>query len=186
MRFGIAAALLGLVAVTAGIGSYLALPQWESAPRGPSFSAEMNPKPLPEIQFQDGAGRARSLADFRGKVVLLNIWATWCAPCREEMPSLDRLQAKLGGPGFEVVALSIDQQGPQAVRKFFDELGITALDLYIDMSMQAGFRLASIGLPTTVIIDRKGREISRRVGPAQWDAPKMVEELRGMVDAPAR
>lgn len=186
MRFRIAAALVGSVAVAAGIDSYLALPQRESAPRGPSFSAEMKPKPLPEIQFQDGAGRARSLTDFRGKVVLLNIWATWCAPCREEMPALDRLQAKLGGPGFEVVALSIDQQGPQVVRKFFDELGVNGLELYIDMSTQAGFRLASIGLPTTVIIDRKGREIGRRVGPVEWDAPKMVEELRGAVEAPVR
>lgn len=186
MRFGIAAALVGPVAVAAGIGSYLDLSQRESAPRGPSFSAERKLKALPEIQFQDGAGRPRSLAEFRGKVVVLNLWATWCAPCREEMPALDRLQTKLGGRDFEVVALSIDHQGPQVVRKFYDELGIKALQLYIDPSAQAGFKLATRGLPTTLIVDRAGREVGRRVGPAEWDAPRMVEEMRSMIEVPAR
>lgn len=182
MRFGVAAALVGAVAAVAGIGLYVALPQQQAAPGGVGQKA----KPLPELQFQDGAGRPRSLADFRGKVVLLNIWATWCTPCREEMPALDRLQAKLGGPDFEVVALSIDQQGAQAVRKFFDEVGVKSLTLYIDASVQAGFKLGTIGLPTTVIVDRAGREVGRRVGPAEWDSPKLVEELRQIVEAPAR
>jgi thiol-disulfide isomerase/thioredoxin len=179
VRFGVAATLVAALAVAAGIGAYFALPTDESAPSG-------KPKPLPELQFQDGAGRARSLAEFRGKVVLLNVWATWCAPCREEMPALDRLQAKLGGPDFEVVALSIDQQGAQAVRKFFDEVGVKSLRLYVDPSAQAGFKLATVGLPTTVMVDRAGREAGRRVGPAEWDSPKIVEELRGMIEAPAR
>lgn len=184
MRFGAAAALVGVAAVAAGIGLYFALPQQEGP--GGVNQAGTKPKPLPELQFQDGTGRARSLADFRGKVVLLNIWATWCTPCREEMPALDRLQTRLGGTEFEVVALSIDQQGAQAVRKFYDEVGVKALALYIDPSAQAGFKLATIGLPTTVIVDRAGREVGRRVGPAEWDAPKLVDELRGMIDAPAR
>ncbi len=179
MRFAAATALVGALAVAAAIGVYFALPGDESA-------RSAKPKPLPELQFQDGAGRARSLADFRGKVVLLNVWATWCTPCREEMPALDRLQAKLGGPDFEVVALSVDQQGAQVVRKFFDEMGVKALQLYVDPSAQAGFKLATVGLPTTVMVDRAGREVGRRVGPAEWDAPKIVEELRGMVAAPAR
>lgn len=185
MRFGAAAALVGVAAVAAGIGLYFALPQQEVTPGGVN-QAGTKPKPLPELQFQDGTGRARSLADFRGKVVLLNIWATWCTPCREEMPALDRLQTRLGGTEFEVVALSIDQQGAQAVRKFYDEVGVKALALYIDPSAQAGFKLATIGLPTTIIVDRAGREVGRRVGPAEWDAPKLVDELRGMIDAPAR
>jgi len=175
MRLGVTAALVGAVAVAAGIAVFLALPGEDTAP-----------KALPELQFQDGAGRARSLADFRGKVVVLNVWATWCAPCREEMPALDRLQMKLGGPDFEVVALSIDQRGPQVVRKFFDEVGVKALQLYIDPTAQAGFKLATRGLPTTLIVDRQGREVGRRVGPAEWDAPKLVEELRGIIEAPAR
>lgn len=181
-RFSVAAAVAG--AVAAGAGIYLALQRQESIPGGSGVQA--NPASVPEIQFQDGSGRARTLAEFRGKVVLLNLWATWCAPCREEMPSLDRLQTRLGGPDFEVVALSIDQQGVPAVRKFYDELGIKALQLYNDPSAQAGFKLATRGLPTTLIIDRTGREVGRRVGPAEWDAPKMVEELRGMVEASGR
>lgn len=181
-RFGIAAALVGVIA--AGAGIYVALSPRESARGGSAALSER--RSVPEIQFQDGSGRARTLAEFRGKVVLLNLWATWCAPCREEMPSLDRLQTRLGGPDFEVVALSIDQQGVPAVRKFYDELGIKALQLYNDPSAQAGFKLATRGLPTTLIIDRTGREVGRRVGPAEWDAPKMVEELRGMVEASGR
>lgn len=179
MRLGAAAALVGALAVAAGIGAYFALPRDESAP-------STKPKPLPELQFRDGTGSARSLADFRGKVILLNVWATWCTPCREEMPALDRLQAMLGGPKFEVVALSIDQQGAQAVRKFYEDVGVKALQLYVDPSAQAGFKLATVGLPTTVMIDRAGREVGRRVGPAEWDAPKVVEELRALIEAPAR
>ena len=182
MRFGVAATLVGAVAAAAGIGLYVALPQQAAAPSG----AGQKTKPLPELQFQDGAGHPRALADFRGKVVLLNIWATWCAPCREEMPALDRLQAKLGGAHFEVVALSIDQQGTQAVRKFFDEVGVKSLTLYVDPSAQAGFKLGTVGLPTTLIVDRAGREVGRRVGPAEWDSPKLVEELRQIVEASAR
>ncbi len=183
MRFGVAAAVVGAVAMAAGIGLFLALPQQAPSPGG---RLGVTPKPLPGLQFQDSSGRTHSLADFRGKVVLLNLWATWCAPCREEMPALDRLQAKLGGPDFEVVALSIDQQGVQVVRKFFDEVGVKALGLYIDPSAQAGFKLGTVGLPTTVIVDRKGREVARRVGPAEWDAPEMASELRSMIEAPAR
>lgn len=181
-RFGVAAAVAG--AVAAGAGIYIALQRQESIPGGSGVQA--SPASVPEIQFQDGAGRPRSLAEFRGKVVVLNLWATWCAPCREEMPALDRLQTKLGGRDFEVVALSIDHQGPQVVRKFYDELGIKALQLYIDPSAQAGFKLATRGLPTTLIVDRAGREVGRRVGPAEWDAPRMVEEMRSMIEVPAR
>jgi len=179
VRLGAAAGLVGALAVAAGIGVYFAL-------QGEQSGQIAKPKPVPELQFQDGAGRARSLADFRGKVVLLNVWATWCTPCREEMPALDRLQAKLGGPDFEVVALSVDQQGAQVVRRFFDEVGVKALQLYVDPSAQAAFKLATVGLPTTVMVDRAGREVGRRVGPAEWDSPKIVEELRGMIAAPAR
>ena len=89
------------------------------APAG--FAVHESPRPLPNIQFENGQGEAMSLADFRGKVVLLNIWATWCAPCRREMPTLDRLQATLGGPDFQVVALSIDRQGVPAVQEFYEE-----------------------------------------------------------------
>lgn len=138
------------------------------------FLVHETPATVPALEFADGDGRTRTLADFKGKTVLLNIWATWCASCREEMPTLDRLQAELGGVNFEVVALSIDRAGPDAVRQFYGELGIKNLALYIDESGKANRKLGLIGLPTTLLIDRDGREIARLIGPAEWDAPEMV------------
>lgn len=137
--------------------------------------------PLPEIRFQDASGNSRSLSDFRGRVVLLNLWATWCVPCRKEMPSLDRLQAQLGGPAFEVVALSIDRS-PPAVREFYQQYGIRALALYIDPSTEVTRSLGTVGIPTTLLVDGEGRELWRRVGPAEWDAPAEVAEIRKHLD----
>jgi thiol-disulfide isomerase/thioredoxin len=114
----------------------------------------------------------------RGKTVLLNIWATWCVPCREEMPTLDTLEAELGGPAFEVVPLSVDRAGPEAVRKFYAEIGIEHLSLYINTSMRASFDLQAPGLPTTLLIDSEGRELGRLVGPAEWDTPEMIAFLK--------
>jgi thiol-disulfide isomerase/thioredoxin len=143
-----------------------------------SFVMHEAPQPLAEIIFDDGNGRARTLADFKGRTVLLNIWATWCVPCREEMPTLDALEAELGGPGFEVVALSVDRAGPEVVRRFYAEIGIQHLSLYIDASMQASFDLGAPGLPTTLLIDGEGRELGRLIGPAEWDTPEMVAFLK--------
>ncbi|HET6159940.1 MAG TPA: TlpA disulfide reductase family protein [Dongiaceae bacterium] len=106
------------------------------------------------------------LTDFHGKVVLLNIWATWCGPCREEMPTLDRLQAQLGGPDFEVIAMSIDRGGFEAIRKFFAEVGVQHLAMYLDSTMDASSVLSAVGLPTSLLIDRDGTEIGRLIGPA--------------------
>jgi thiol-disulfide isomerase/thioredoxin len=139
------------------------------------------PQPVPEISFQDGSGQPRTLADYAGKVVLLNVWATWCAPCRKEMPTLDRLQAELGGPEFEVVALSMDRKGPDVVTKFFGEIGVKHLALNIDTSSQAMFALEAVGLPLTLLIDREGREIGRLIGPAEWDSPEMMALIRDRI-----
>jgi thiol-disulfide isomerase/thioredoxin len=138
-------------------------------------------KPMAAIKFDDDQGRSRSLADFKGKVVLLNIWATWCGPCRKEMPALDRLQAALAGPDFDVVALSIDRGGMDAVRKFFADIGVRNLAMYLDSSGQALRTLSALGLPTTLLIDREGREIGRLIGPAEWDSPEMIEFVRCVV-----
>lgn len=143
-----------------------------------SFVMHEAPRPLPEIKFEDGNGEALTLADLRGKTVLLNIWATWCVPCREEMPTLDALEAALGGPAFEVVPLSVDRAGPEVVRKFYAEIGIEHLGLYIDASMRASFDLQAPGLPTTLLIDSEGRELGRLVGPAEWDTPGMIAFLK--------
>jgi thiol-disulfide isomerase/thioredoxin len=136
------------------------------------------PKPVPDLNFQDAMGKPLRLADFRGKIVLLNLWATWCIPCRAEMPTLDRLQSQLGGPGFEVVAISIDRGGMKAVAPFFDKIGIAHLARYLDPSGEAGSHLGAFGLPTTLLIDPEGRELGRLVGPAEWDSAEMVAFLR--------
>ena len=155
-------------------------PAAAQAPAG--FAVHESPRPLSEIQFENSQGEAMSLADFRGKVVLLNIWATWCAPCRREMPTLDRLQAALGGPDFEVVALSIDRKGLSVVKEFYDGLGVRELVMYIDSSGKAPRELNALGVPTTLLIDRDGNEIGRLAGPAEWDSSEMVAFIRGYIE----
>lgn len=167
--------LLAILAVMALAG------QGFAGPPG-NFVLHDTPVAVPELQFTDGEGQPRSLADFRGKVVLLNIWATWCLPCRKEMPTLDRLQAALGGDRFEVVALSIDRGGVDAVKSFYAEIGIQHLAIHVDTSNQVGFALATAGLPTTLLIDAEGRELGRLIGPAEWDAPEMVVFLKSIVE----
>jgi thiol-disulfide isomerase/thioredoxin len=147
----------------------------------PNFVVHGAPRLVPVLPFADGEGKAIDLDAFRGKVVLLNIWATWCGPCRKEMPTLDRLQAALGGPDFQVVALSIDRAGLEPVRKFYAEIGIRNLALYIDSSGKAAITLNAFGLPATLLIDRQGRELGRLIGPAEWDTPEMIAFLRGVV-----
>ena len=139
------------------------------------------PKPIAAIQFEDAQGQSRSLADFRGKIVLLNIWATWCVPCRKEMPALDRLQSMLGGPNFDVVPVSIDRGGMDVVRKFYAEIGIKRLGMYLDTSAKATRELGVVGLPTTLLVDRGGREIGRLIGPTEWDSREVVEFLKCMI-----
>jgi thiol-disulfide isomerase/thioredoxin len=130
------------------------------------------PLDLPPIEFADGDGAAKSLADFKGKVVLLNIWASWCVPCREEMPALDRLETELGGKDFAVVAVNIDKGGPDKARAFLAETGATHLGLYTDPSSKLFAALKAVGMPSTLVLDRDGREIGRLVGPADWSSPE--------------
>jgi thiol-disulfide isomerase/thioredoxin len=144
----------------------------------PAFSMHPEPRSLPEIQFENGEGETLSMADFKGSLVLLNIWATWCAPCRREMPTLDRLQAELGGPDFQVVALSLDRKGLTVVQEFYAELGLEMLRIYVDVSGESQRALSVLGLPTTILIDREGNELGRLLGPAEWDSPELVGFLR--------
>ncbi len=166
------ALMMRLCALSAGLiaATSIAAAQDQSK----KFIVHEAPKPIAEFQFEDAGGRFRSLADFHGKIVLLNIWATWCVPCRKEMPTLERLHAALGGPDFEVVALSIDRS-TDAIRKFFAEAGIQKLAIYRDSSAKAMRQLGVVGLPTTLLIDREGLEIGRLIGPAEWDAPEIAE-----------
>lgn len=150
-----------------------------------NFALHEKPRPLPELAFHNRDGKKIKLADFRGKVVLLNIWATWCGPCRREMPTLDRLQATLGSPSFEVVALSTDRAGMDPVRRFYREIGIKNLDLYIDSTGKTSPLLSIVGLPTTLLINGEGLEVGRLVGPAEWDTPNMVAFLKKYLPNPS-
>jgi thiol-disulfide isomerase/thioredoxin len=154
-----------------------------SAAQGPpaQFIVHSAPKTVPEIAFSDDRERTVSLMDFRGKVVSLNLWATWCGPCRKEMPTLDRLQARLESKEFQVVALSIDRGGTSAVQKFYAENGIRSLAFFIDATGRAASHLALVGLPGTLLIDPEGREIARLIGPAEWDDPAMMGFLESRI-----
>ncbi len=134
-----------------------------------TFVRKPSPEPLPNVAFQNGDGQPLTLENFRGKVVLLNLWATWCIPCRKEMPALERLQSAIGADDFEVVALSIDRSGAAGARKFLDSIGVGKLKLYVDPTAKLANDFKAIGLPTTLLIDRQGREIGRLIGPAEWD-----------------
>ena len=143
-----------------------------------TFVFKKAPPPLPDVSFLDGAGKSVSLKDWRGKVVLLNLWATWCAPCREEMPALDRLEKAIGSDKFEVVALAVDKSGLEGARKFLDDIKIENLKVFADPTAHAGAELKVIGMPTTILIDGQGREIGRLIGPAAWDsseAQRLIE-----------
>jgi len=175
-RAQIIAAFAGIALAAAAAGIYVY--EWNARHSPLPFARASVPKPLPELQLEDAQARKRTLADFRGKVVLLNVWATWCVPCREEMPALDRLQAQLGGPAFQVVALSVDQQGPEVAQRFFKEIGVKSLDFYIDRSARAAFQLDAKGLPVSILIDRQGREVGRKLGAAPWDSAEVIDDLR--------
>ena len=137
-----------------------------------TFVFKPQPEPLPDIRFVNGSGADMTLANFRGRVVLLNLWATWCAPCREEMPGLDKLQAALGSDKFEVVPLAIDKGGIEAARKFLAGIKAEKLGVYADPTAKEGLTLKVIGMPTSILIDKEGREIGRLIGPANWDSPE--------------
>jgi thiol-disulfide isomerase/thioredoxin len=148
------------------------------------FSFPDHPSPLPELRFVDENNQPRSLAEFRGRPILLNIWATWCVPCRKEMPSLARLQAKFDPSQFLVLALSVDRQGIPAVQSFFQELKLTGLGIYVDPPGDAMSRLRVPGLPTTVFVNAEGQEIGRKIGAAEWDSPEAIALLRDHLKLP--
>jgi len=139
------------------------------------------PRQLANLRFTDASGQPTDLAAFRGRVVLLNIWATWCAPCREELPTLDALQAQLGGQGFAVIALSIDQGGLPVAQPFLERIGVTRLRAYADTFGEATERYSATGVPLVLVIDPQGREIGRRLGRATWDNPATVALMRSLI-----
>ena len=148
-----------------------------------AFVFRQDPGRLPDVKFNNVAGEQISLKSFAGKVILLNLWATWCAPCLEEMPHLDELQAILGGDAFEVVAVSLDRGSPEKPLKFLKGIKSRALNFYHDPTAELGFALKTIGMPTTFLIDTEGREIGRLVGPAEWHSPDAVRLIEAYLPA---
>ena len=143
-----------------------------------------NPRLAPDVILTRVSGKGRVLSGFRGKVVLLNFWATWCTPCRREMPALDRLQKTLGGADFEVIALSVDREGAKVVKPFYEELGLKNLGLYLDPKWKAQRAFSITRFPTTVLIDKTGREVGRLEGPAEWMAPDARALIRYFIKKP--
>jgi thiol-disulfide isomerase/thioredoxin len=140
------------------------------------------PKSLPLLAFKDAAGKPRSLSEWRGRTVLVNLWATWCVPCRKEMPALDALQAKAGGPDFQVVTVNIDTRDPAKPKAWLKEVGVTHLAYFADPSAKVFQELKAIGrafgMPTTLLVDPAGCELGTIAGPAEWasaDALALVE-----------
>ena len=187
--------IVALALIAAGLGVYLkgegdGKRASTSAPQGgvsrslatgavAAFVVKAERKPVPEISFTAEDGKALSLSQWKGRVVLVNLWATWCAPCREEMPALAALQGAMGSPDFEVVAISVDRKGLEASAKFLNEVGATALKLYADPSTDALSKFQAVGLPASILIDRQGREIGRLLGPAEWNS----DDARALIKA---
>jgi thiol-disulfide isomerase/thioredoxin len=140
------------------------------------------PLRVPDLIFHDATGAERRLTDWQGRTVLFNLWATWCVPCRKEMPALDALQAKLGGPNFEVVAVNIDTRDPEKPRTWLKDAGITGLAYYSDPTAKVFQDLKLIGkafgMPTTLIVDPAGCEIGTVAGPAEWASPDGINLVR--------
>jgi len=151
-----------------------------------AFVVAEQPLRLPDLAFRDGAGGARHLSDWRGRTVLLNLWATWCVPCRKEMPALEALEGKLGSPAFEVVAVNIDTRDPDKPRAWLKDVGIDRLGYYADPSARVFQELKiagrAAGMPTTLLVDPAGCELGTVAGPAEWasdDAVKLISAALG-------
>jgi len=133
---------------------------------------------IAELNFKDGEGNDLTLDNWKGRVVLVNLWATWCAPCRKEMPHFADLQKRFGGADFEVVAISVDRKGVEASGRFLVETKATDLNLYIDKTTKVLGKVRAVGLPTTILIDRQGKEVGRLLGPAVWNGPDAVRLIK--------
>lgn len=135
---------------------------------------------IPKANLSDESGKSLSLADWRGRMVLVNLWATWCTPCRQEMRSLDNLQARLGGKDFDVIALNTDAGDATKIKTFYERFGVKHLATYLDSEKSAFKALRALGTPTSILIDCYGRELGRLAGAARWDSDEAVLLIRAM------
>src|SRR6266566_4367123 len=143
------------------------------------------PLRLPDLAFQDAEGTPKKLSEWRGRTVLVNLWATWCVPCRKEMPALDSLQTRLGGPNFEVVAVNIDTRDPEKPKNFLKEANLTRIGYFSDPKAKVFQDLKAVGralgMPTSVLVDGEGCEIATIAGPAEWDSDDAVKLITAAV-----
>ena len=177
-RRGLALAAAGTLA--GAVGGRKA--PWSAAhAAGTARLVESEAKPLPEFGFLDAEGKPHGVAEFAGRGLLINLWATWCPPCVAEMPALDRAQAALAEAGISVLALSSDRGGRAQVEGFYRDKGIRQLGLWLDPRGAASRALGARGLPTTIVVDRQGRERARAEGDMAWDAPAMLADIQRLV-----
>lgn len=137
---------------------------------------------VPAVSFEGADGKRHLLSDFKGHYVLLNLWAVWCAPCVKELPALARLQGAMGDKRFEVVAVDVARGTPQDAADFLKSHNATRLTPYIDPNFTLMRAFGAYGLPMTILIDDKGREIARAIGPAEWDAPESIDYFKTLID----
>jgi len=147
------------------------------------------PVKLPDLAFEDADGKPKKLSDWRGKTVLVNLWATWCVPCRKEMPALDSLQTKLGGKDFEVVAINIDTRDPEKPKNFLKDANLTRLGYFSDTKAKVFQDLKNIGkalgMPTSILVDSQGCEIGNIAGPAEWASDDAIKLIKAAVQPAA-
>jgi len=144
------------------------------------FHATPKPAGVTPFDLADGAGQAQ-LTDYQGKLVLLNFWATWCAPCRKEMPYFSELQAEFGGPQFEVLTIATGRNSPQGIVKFFDEIGVSNLPRHQDPKQKLAAEMGVFGLPITVLLNAEGQEIARLRGDADWSSDSAKAIIRALL-----
>ena len=183
-RFLAGLTTLGLAGATLAAGRVRANRPPDASPLAEAFTWAASPIPVPDTAFLTADGGETTLAAFRGRTVLLNFWATWCAPCVREMPSLDRLQARLKGEGLEVVAVSEDFAGIDLVQPFFKRLKLETLEIFLDDRGALAKAFGIAGLPTTLLIDRAGRMVGGLEGPAEWDSDDAVALIRHYLRQP--
>lgn len=156
-----------------------------------AFLVNQTPLDLPEIKFLNASTDDKllsgtdeiNLSHFKGKVILVNLWATWCGPCRHEMPTLDALQAKLGSDKFEVVTLNVDRKSAAGAEAFFSEIGVKNLSLYADPTTKAMRSLRARGLPMTMLVNADGREVGRLFGPAEWASQEAINLIQAQLNS---